>query len=197
MRFAKVWVVVPMALLVATAVLGQDEIAEEPETAPAEEGCYVASSMHVDGVRWATVSRLGVHLFGIPVGAGGMTADQRAQVIVNSRLNVLYAKGVLDKPSNIKVGTMHGEVVIFVYNPDNVGGLGRKTLILTIDRNYERFLRCSRWDIAFFWRDLMRLWSTVGLMKDVSKLSDPAGRPLDPEHTWHRVPRGYAARYGH
>lgn len=196
MRFAKAWVFIIMALLVGTTVLGQDEIVEEPEMAVAEDA-YVTGTMYLDGVRWATVCRLGVHLFGIPVSAGGMTADQRARVIADGRLNVLYARGVLDKPGNIRVGTLNREVVIFVYNPDNVGGLGRKTLILTIDRNYERFLRCSRWDIAFFWRDLMRLWSGVGLMKDVSGLKDPAGRPFDPEHTWHRVPAGYAAKYGH
>jgi hypothetical protein len=197
----KVWLLMVCSTLLALPVLclAQEEVEEVPElcsTSTPDEGRYEVSSMYVDGRRWATVCRLGVHLFGIPVAAGGLTPEQRARTIADSRLNVLYDRGVLSQPDRIRVGRMHGEVVIYVENPNNVGGLGRRTLILTIDSNYERFLRCSRWDIAFFWRDLMRLWSAVGLMKDFRTTKDPAGRPLDPEHSWHRVPPGYAAKYG-
>jgi hypothetical protein len=162
-----------------------------------EEAAYKADSMCVGGAPCATVSRMGVHLFGIPVGAGGMTMDQRAQLIADERLNLLLGKGVLSVPGALRVGTMGREVVIYVENPDNVGLLGTRTLLLTIDANYERYLGAGRWDIAFFWRDMMKLWSSVGIMKYCGEPRDPAGRTLDAAHTWHRVPKGYASRYGH
>lgn len=158
------------------------------------QGDYEPDSMYVNGHRWATVKRMEIHLFGIPVGAGGMSRDERARVIANERLDLLLNCGVLSNPDNIEVGRIGREVVIWVRNPKHFGGFYNPTLILTIDRNFERFLGRSRWDIAYYWRDLMRKWSRAGVMK-VSGATDPAGRPLDPKHSWHRAPRGYARRY--
>ena len=180
-----------LMILVVIAVVGRGSAAMAQD-----QTAYRADSMIVDGARCATVSRLGVHLFGIPVGAGGMSMDERAQVIADSRLNALCDKGVLSVPDALQVGRMGGEVVIYVDNPKNVGGLGTRTLILTIDTNYERFLGAGRCDIAYFWRDLMRLWSSVGIMKRYGEVRDPAGRLLNADDTWHHIPRGYSARYG-
>ena len=151
---------------------------------------YEPDSQVVDGHRWAVVKRMDIFLFGIPVGGGGYSKDERARIVANERLDVLLGHGVLDKPENIEVGRMNGEVVIQVRNENNVGGLGNPTLVLTIDSNFENYLHASRWDIAYYWRDLMRKWSHAGVMKSVAK--DPAGRDLDKENSWHLIPSGYS-----
>lgn len=155
---------------------------------------YEPDSAWVRGDRWAVVKRMDINLFGIPVRAGGLSADARARVVANDRMDLLLGGGVLSVPENIEVGLMNGEVVIYVANPKGVGGLPDPTLILTIDRNFERYMGESRWDIAYWWRDLMRKWSRAGVIK--GPMTDPAGRAMDNKETWHRVPHGWAGRYG-
>jgi hypothetical protein len=76
-----------------------------------------------------------------------------------------------------------------------VGNLAAKCLILTIDRNFEKFLGKNRWDTAYYWRDLMRKWSRKGLMRSADggddTGTDPAGRPLDKANSWRNIPQGY------
>jgi len=156
---------------------------------------YVAMKQDIDGHTCGLVTRKEVTLFGIPVGAGGFTQEERAAIICDQRLNVLYDGGVLDKPKNIRVGKINDEVAIYVKNPDRVGNLPTKCLILTIDTNFERFLGKGRWDTAYYWRDLMRKWSRKGLMKGVTDDTgkDPAGRPLDKANSWKNIPSSYAS----
>ena len=105
---------------------------------------YVPMTQDIDGHTWGIVVRKEVTLFGIPVPAGGFTVGERARIIADERLDVLYDGGVLDKPKNIRVGKINGEVTIYVKNPDRVGNLPSKCLILTIDRNFEQFLAAVR-----------------------------------------------------
>jgi len=156
---------------------------------------YEPDSQVVNGHKWAVVKRLGTNLFGIPVAAGGLSADQRARTIADRRLDPLLGQGVLTIPENIEVGRMNGEVVIVVKNPQRAAGLPDPTLILTIDSAFERFMGRGRLDIAYYWRDLMRKWSRVGVMKAPAPSEDPAGRPFDAKQSWHQVPDGYAKRY--
>ena len=99
---------------------------------------YEPDSAWVRGDRWAVVKRMDINLFGIPVRAGGLSADARARIVANDRMDLLLGGGVLSVPENIEVGMMNGEVVISVKNPDNVGGIPDRTLILTIDSNFAR-----------------------------------------------------------
>ncbi len=159
---------------------------------------YEPDSQLVNGHRWATVKRMAVSLFGIPVGAGGLTKDERAEIIANQRLDLLLNQGVLSNPGNITVGMMNNEVVILCNNPKHAGGLPNPTLILTLDSNFSKYLKKNKWDIAYYWRDLIRKWSAAGVIRDGSgeaSQTDPAGRPLDRENSWHMVPKGYAAQY--
>ena len=132
-------------------------------------------------------------LFGVPVGAGGLSARDRVTIIADQRLDVLSEQGVLDNPDNFQVGLINGQIAIYVNNPNGVGNLPPKTLIVTVDSNFSKFLRRNRWDIAYFWRDLMRKWSQSGNMKALD-MTDPAGRPLNPKHTWHKIPAGYSSK---
>jgi hypothetical protein len=164
---------------------------------------YEPALQDVDDHEWGVVivgpEGSEVVLFGIPVGAGGMTAAERATVVADQRLDVLSGAGVLDQPDSFQVGKIGREIVIYVDNPNNVGQLGTEALLLTIDSNFGKYLGRNRWDIAYFWRDLMRKWAEVGQQggvglrgADLDKpLLDPAGRPMDPEHTWHQIPAGY------
>lgn len=158
---------------------------------------YVPMTQVIDGHTWGIVVRKEVTLFGIPVPAGGFDVGERARIIADERLDVLYDGGVLEKPTNIRVGKINGEVAIYVRNPDRVGNLPTKCLILTIDKNFERFMGKNRWDVAYYWRDLMRKWSRRGLMRSVDGSddtgTDPAGRPLDKANSWRMVPEGYSA----
>jgi len=129
--------------------------------AAAAQKDYEPDSQMVRGHKWAVVKRLGTNLFGIPVAAGGLSADQRARTIADRRLDPLLGQGVLTIPENIEVGRMNGEVVIIVKNPQRAAGLPDPTLILTIDSAFERFMGRGRLDIAYYWRDLMRKWSRV------------------------------------
>ena len=157
---------------------------------------YVPMTQDIDGHTWGIVVRKEVTLFGIPVPAGGFTVGERARIIADERLDLLYDGGVLDKPKNIRVGKINGEVTIYVKNPDRVGNLPSKCLILTIDRNFEQFLGKNRWDTAYYWRDIMRKWSRKGLMRAVGGPDDPnldpAGRPLDKANSWRNIPAGFA-----
>jgi len=157
---------------------------------------YVPMTQDIDGHTWGIVCRKEVTLFGIPVPAGGFDVGERARIIADERLDVLYDGGVLDKPKNIRVGKINGEVTIYVKNPDRVGNLPSKCLILTIDSNFEQFLGKNRWDTAYYWRDIMRKWSRKGLMKAAGGPDDPnldpAGRPLDKANSWRNIPDGFA-----
>ncbi len=159
---------------------------------------YEPASQMVNGHRWATVTRMSITLFGIPTDAGGYTRDERAEIIANERLDPLLGSGVLSNPNNITVGRMNNEVTILCKNPKNGGGLPNPTLILTIDSNFSRYLKKNKWDIAYYWRDLLRKWSAAGVIKAVGPkdtLTDPAGRPLDETNSWHKVPKGYGQQY--
>ncbi len=157
---------------------------------------YEPGLQDLDGHEWGVVVNQDVVLFGIPVSAGGLTPAERATIIADQRLDPLSNAGVLDKPENFRVGKMGSEVVIAVDNPGNAGGLGSQVLLLTIDRNFSKFLGRNRYDIAYYWRDLMRKWSSVAAqggtgMKSLDGVKAPGGKSLDPKHSWHQIPAGY------
>lgn len=180
------------ALLLALSFLaGAFGVALADEEYDFENCGYKADHQRIDGHTWAVVKRLDTVLFGIPVGAGGLTAHERAQVIAYTRLNPLLGRKVLDDEDSFHVGRMNGEDVIYVANPRNVAGLGEKALILTIDSSFGKFMGRSRKDLAYWWRDMMRNWAG-GPMKQGTKLRDPLGRPLNQATTWRTVPAGYA-----
>ena len=78
------------------------------------------------------------------------------------------------------------------------GGLPNPTLIFAIDSNFSKYLKKSKWDIAYYWRDLMRKWSAAGVIKGSGTAetpTDPAGRPLDKTNSWHKIPKSYGQQY--
>lgn len=64
-----------------------------------------------------------VPLFRIPDDAGGYTAPERARIVAEERLDVLEQTGLLGDWDVLRVGRLHGEVVLYFHDPGHVAAL--------------------------------------------------------------------------
>jgi hypothetical protein len=204
------------------------EKTEKAREEPTRSEHFTTDRQVVNDHTWAIVKVGKKVIFGIPSDAGGYSRDERAQIVAEQRLGRLYGKVALDDRANYRVRKEKGQVAICVANPKNVANLGNPALLLTIDRDFEKVLKRDRWDIAYYWRDMLigrpgvktalaspaknggargkvvrgqkhRNWrSRVRIERRVTRYTraksahtDPAGRKLDDDNSWHMIPEGY------
>lgn len=208
----------------ASIPAGAQQDNQSSATDAAKTPAFSADRQKRGSQQWAVVKRGSRTVFGIPSDAGGFSRYERARIIVEERLNKLFEMAPVTNPNNYVIRNINGEVAICLKNPGNVAELPNPAVILTIDRNFEQALKRNRWDIAYYWRDILigrnlqqvqTKWMVVSQGVGVSgpggahssshrsykrtrthTPTDPAGRRQDDQNSWHMIPKGYSRNAG-